>query len=96
MRTGWGVALICLGTGVALVVGGLLRGRVSRVAAIGLLVVSGVVVGAGSLLVQSRASGVEWALTLAFLAGMVPFQVRLVFGRLGRTGGPGSGTVVPD
>jgi hypothetical protein len=91
-----GVALILAGLAIALSVGVVLRTRLPRVASLGLLVVSGVAVGAGALLVQEQASGVEWALTLISLGFMVPFQVRLIFGRLGRTAAPRSGKVVPD
>ena len=96
MRTGWGVVLICLGTGVALTVGGLLRTRVSRTLAVALLAASGIAVGAGALMVQAQASAAEWVFTLVCLGVMVPFQARLVFGRLGKTAGSPSGTVVPD
>ena len=96
MRTNWGVVLICLGTGVALAVGALLRTRVSRTLAIVLLAASGIAVGAGALMVQAQASAAEWALTLVCLGVMAPFQARLIFGRLGKTVGSPSGTVVPD
>jgi len=96
MRTAWGVVLICLGLATALCVGVALRTRVPRIVATGLLAASGVAVGAGALLVQARASGTEWALTLICLGVMVPFQVRLIFGRLGKTAASRSGTVVPD
>ena len=87
---------MCLGTGVALIVGRSLRTRVSRTLAVALLAASGIAVGAGALMVQAQASTAEWALTLVCLGVMVPFQARLIFGRLGKTAGSPSGTVVPD
>ena len=90
------MAAICLGLTLGLVTAVVFRTRMRRVAVVGLLVVSGAAVGAGALLVQAKASGAEWALTLAALGAMVPFQARLVFGRLGKTEGSASGTVVPD
>jgi len=96
MRAGWGVALILLGLTVGLVAAVLLRTRLPRMAVVGLLVASGAAIGTGALLVQPEASGAEWALTLAALGVMAPFQARLIFGRLGKTEGPSSGTVVPD
>ena len=96
MRTGWGVAWICLGTTVGLIAAAVLRIRLPRAAVLGLLAVSGMAIGAGALLVQTEASSIEWALTLAVLGAMVPFQARLVFGRLGKTAEAASGTVVPD
>jgi hypothetical protein len=47
-------------------------------------------------MVQAQASAAEWVFTLVCLGVMVPFQVRLIFGRLGKTAGSPSGTVVPD
>ena len=96
MRSGWGAISIGVGLMTGLATATLLRTRLPRVAVLGLLVVSGVGVGAGALLVQAKASGAEWAMTLAVLGGTAPFQARLVFGRLGKTAEPASGTVVPD
>ncbi len=86
--------LLGLALGIAAATG--LRTRLPRIAVIALLAASGAAIGAGALLVQGRASGAEWALTLAVLGAMTPFQARLVFGRLGETAEPPSGTVVPD
>ena len=96
MRTGWGMVLICAGAGAALLVGGPLRTRMSRIGAIALLAAAGVVLGTGALLAQARTSGAEWVLTLVCLGVLAPFQARLIFGRLGKTTGSRSGTVVPD
>lgn len=96
MRTGWELAPILLGLTLGAAAATWLRTRLPRVAVIALLVASGAAIGAGALLLQSGASGVEWALTLAVLGAMTPFQARLVFGRLGETAEPPSGTVVPD
>jgi hypothetical protein len=76
----WGIALIASGSLVAvLVVFGLWR-RLSTAAAMTILAVCGVVVGAGALLVQERASAFEWALTLVGLGVFAPVHARMVFG----------------
>jgi hypothetical protein len=77
---GWGIALIVSGTLLALLVvfGG--WRRMPAGAAFSILAVTGVIVGAGALLVQGHASAFEWAITLAALGVFAPVHARIVFG----------------
>jgi hypothetical protein len=60
--------------------------RLRPAAAFGLLAACGCLLGAGALLVQAPASGVEWTLTLVALGILTPLHARLMFGRPGPRG----------
>ena len=79
-----------MGPGIALIVGGGLLAlgcvfvawnRVPLPVSMAILAVCGALVGAGALLVQDEASGVEWALALVAVATFLPLNARLAFGR---------------
>jgi hypothetical protein len=81
-----------VGVGIALLVSGTLLGllvvfgawrRLSGPVAAALLAVCGVMLGAGALLVQDAATGIEWAITLLALGSLTPLHARLVFGPAG-------------
>lgn len=83
MRDGLGIGLIVAGSLLGLVIAlGAWRRLPSWVGVVA-LAGCGAMVGAGALLVQDGASGVEWALTLAVLGVLTPVHARLVFGAPG-------------
>jgi hypothetical protein len=57
--------------------------RLPPALAFAILAGCGALAGAGALLVQDRASGAEWALTLLVLGVLTPIHARLVFGKPG-------------
>ncbi len=78
---GEGIALIGGGTVLGLGVALLAWRRLSPALALGMLAAAGAIVGSGALLVQDRASGADWALTLVMLGGLTPLHAWLLFGR---------------
>lgn len=80
MNVGLGVAAIVAGSLLALLISLGAWHRLARAIAFGLLAACGLLVGAGALLVQDRASGVEWAITLVALGVTAPVHARVVFG----------------
>lgn len=80
MSLGLGIGLIALGSLLGLlIVFGAWRSLPDGVA-FATLAGCGALVGAGALLVQEHASGVEWAITLLVLGVLTPVHARLVFG----------------
>jgi hypothetical protein len=85
MNAGLGIALIAVGILLGLLTQFGLWRRLPGPAAILLLAVAGVVLGAGVLLVQEAAGAGDWAITLLVLGALTPLHGRLVFGPPGRS-----------
>jgi hypothetical protein len=81
-----GVSLAIAGAVAALVVALFLRTALSSGLVAVLLAISGIILGAGSLLVQERADTADWFVTLSLLALLVPAHVRIVLGPFGARG----------
>jgi uncharacterized protein YfiM (DUF2279 family) len=78
-----GIVSIAAGAALGLVVGLVGWTRLARAAAFGLMVVVGLVIGAGALIVQDDVSGAEWLVGLVVLAALSPVHARFLFGRPG-------------
>ena len=83
MNVGLGVGLIIAGGLLGLLIAFWGWRRLPQPLAFGSLAGCGAIVGAGALLVQEQASGVEWVVTLLALSVLAPLHTRLVFGRPG-------------
>ncbi len=79
-----GIGLIVAAAGLASLAAFLLRTRLPGRVVFGLLAASGAALGTGGLLVQHDVGAPDWVVTVASLAVLVPFHVRVVLGRLGR------------
>jgi hypothetical protein len=89
--TAIGVGFVLLGAIVGVAVSFVLRTRAPAPAVAVLLVGAGASIGVGGMLLQPDPSAFESMFTVAALAVLVPFHVRVVFGPFGpprRRGGP--------
>lgn len=89
VHTDWGMGLIVLGAALVLVTAFGLWRRLHPAVSVPVLAAAGAVVGAGGLLVQSRAGAADWAVTLGLMAVLTPLHCRILFGRPGRRLGRG-------
>ena len=78
-----GVACIVVGTGIVLLTIGVGWRRVPGSISIALLVLGGVLVGAGGLLVQDHVGAGDWIVALSVLGALAPLHFWLVLGRPG-------------
>lgn len=79
-----GIALVAVGSGLGLAATFRLRTRWPGWAVALTLAVAGIAGGSGALLVQRLVSPADWVVTVAALAALVPFHVRVMLGPLGR------------
>jgi hypothetical protein len=87
-------ALIVAGAAFWILTAFWLRTRSPKIVVTAVAVVSGALVGAGALMLQSEVTPLEWAVTLPVLGAMLAFQARLIEGPFGKPA-PVSGTVAP-
>jgi hypothetical protein len=89
-----GVALISMGALAWVAVSFGLRTRAPKVVVVVLLAVSGALVAAGGLLVQSGVTDAEWVITVGGMAAGACLETRMMLGPFGKPA-PVSGTVSP-
>jgi hypothetical protein len=78
-----GVVLIFAGSALGVVTSFALWRRLPASVVVVLAAASGATVGTGALMVQTDATAVDWAVTLAVLGVISPVHSRLLFGRPG-------------
>ena len=83
MSAALGVLSIVLGAALGLLVGVVGWPRLGAPAAFGLMVVVGLVIGAGALIVQDDVSSAEWIVGVLVLCALSPVHARFLFGRPG-------------
>jgi hypothetical protein len=83
------MGLIVAGAALALLTAFGLWRRLRPAVLVAAMAAAGALIGAGGLLVQSRAGPADWAVTLSLMAALTPLHCRILFGRPGRRLGRG-------
>ena len=83
MSDALGVVSIVAGAALGLLVGLVGWPRLNAPAALGLMVVVGLLIGAGALIVQADVSSAEWIVGVVVLGALSAVHARFLFGRPG-------------